>query len=106
ARHFFLAQHGWQLFRTFGRWQIFSLIRPPQCLDEEETECAIRATMVLTAKLTVMDQVKLILPNMLLVEPIRTLAEESGKILDCMQIAFDCKLRVITTLEFFQYPFS
>jgi len=50
--------------------------------------------------------VKLILPNVLLVELIRAFAEVTGKILDCMQVAFDCTLRVIATLEFFQHPLS
>jgi hypothetical protein len=50
--------------------------------------------------------VKLILPNVLLVELIRAFAEMTGKILASIQIAFDCTLRVIATLEFFQHPFS
>jgi hypothetical protein len=50
--------------------------------------------------------VELILPNVLPVELIGALAEVAGKILDSMQIAFNCTLRVVATLELFQHPFS
>jgi hypothetical protein len=50
--------------------------------------------------------VELILSNVFLVQLIGALAEVAGNILDCMQIAFNCTLRVIAALELFQHPFS
>jgi hypothetical protein len=43
---------------------------------------------------------KLILSNVFQIRQVRALAEIAGKILDCMQVAFDRTLRVITALEY------
>jgi hypothetical protein len=47
--HLFLAEHGGQPLRAFGRRQIFALIRPSQRLDEKNRSAEMRPTMMLTA---------------------------------------------------------
>jgi hypothetical protein len=55
-------------------------------------------------ELPVLEQMYLVLPYVVLVEPIGSLGEIASEMLNDSQKRLDCGFREITTLEFLQHP--
>src|SRR5262249_3508939 len=77
-----------------------------QCLDIEESQgSSVRANR-LDCELPLLEQMYLVLPYVVRIEPIGTLAEIPTEILNDSQIPLDSAFREIATLEFFQHTLT
>src|SRR5215831_16910007 len=77
-----------------------------QCLDVEESQGGSVQANRLDCELPLLEQMYLVLPYVVLVETIRTLAEIASEIFNDSHIRLDCGFREITTLEFFQHTLT
>ena len=103
---FFLAQDRRQSLGTFRIDQINLPVGSAQHPHEKEPERRNPADDRSYCELAIVEKMKLILPQLFLIEFVRTLAKVAGELFDRIEISSDRAGRVIATLEFLQHPLS
>src|ERR1700758_5490790 len=105
-RHFFPAENGRQLTRTFGIRYFLQRPMPLQHAHEEKSQPGYPLRYGIRLQLAFAEQISLIVANMLQTQLIGRAVKITCEILDRPNVNSSGILAVITTLEFIEHRFA